>query len=93
MKYEECKKDYSILDEDNFINIVISIPRRTVHLDVLCEVYDDGNLVKVGTDYPLEDIQECRNDYLLIDPYDNSLNRYVLTEEGLKYLESIKHED
>ncbi len=92
MKYEECKKDYSILDDENFMRVVVAIPKRTAHMSVECEVYNEGELVKVIGDYPLEDVQECRNDYLLIDPDDDALIRYTLTEKGLEYAKSLKKE-
>lgn len=66
--------------------IVVYIPEHTVALSIIAKVYNpDGTNMSVQKDLTVEDIYAARRDY--DDNYDDPNVRYVITEEGIKYLE------
>lgn len=74
--------------------IVMSIPKNTVGITLLAKVLDEDTYETYDTECRMsfEEVKECRNDYLLLDPTDDAFARYVLTEKGLKVLEEMYDE-
>jgi hypothetical protein len=73
-----------LLDDENFVKIIIDIPKNCVAFHSICEVYNDGEVVKLRGYYGPDDIRKCRNDYLELDPDDDYFGRWVLTDEAKK---------
>ncbi len=74
------------------INIVLRIPKEAVELKVTASLIDDeGQVMKVSTKHPASVIRKMRRAFLDNvmggDEYDA---RYVLTEKGLDYLNSLQ---
>ena len=66
--------------------IVVNIPKNAVALSIHAKVLNaDGEIINVQKDLTADDIYEARRDY--DDNYDDPNARYVITEEGIKYLE------
>lgn len=71
--------------------IVVYIPENTVALSLIAKVYNpDGVNMSVQKDLTVDDIYEARRDY--DDNYDDPNARYVITEEGIKYLEELEND-
>lgn len=74
------------------INIILRIPKEAVELKVTASLIDDeGQVMKVSTKHPASVIRKMRRAFLDNvmggDDYDT---RYILTEKGLDYLDSLQ---
>lgn len=79
----ENKKDIELEEE----NAVIRLPANTVKLKVKCEVYDGEKIVSVSKAFEMSDVRRA---FQLAEEYfDDPDERYVLTEEGIKYLNQL----
>lgn len=73
-------------DENNieWEDIVITIPKNTVHMIVQVNIFDDSEISQYIGEYNVSEINECRN---TLEKYINGeLPRYIITEKGLEYL-------
>lgn len=73
-------------------NIIITIPKDICKLE--CVAYfigDDDELHKASSIYNANDLRECRNDYLQLDPDDDFFSVYQITDFGEELL-SISEE-
>lgn len=73
-------------DENNIEwgDIVIAIPKNTVHMTIQVSIFDDSEISQYIGEYDVSEINECRN---TLEKYINGeLPRYIITEKGLEYL-------
>lgn len=78
------------MDDNNEIELMnhramIEIPENAVELELNIKVFENGELIKVGMKYSLNDIREMfrKADEGYIDDDD----RFVITDKGLAWLE------
>lgn len=85
-KSEQKEKDVT-LDE---MNVIMRIPERAVAVTVNVTILENGEQVSVSKEMDIVDIRKAREDFLsnveFGDDYDA---RFVLTEEGKKYLDEV----
>ena len=75
------------------INIILKIPKEAVALEVTASLILDGELRKVGHNLSVSDIRDARQAFLdNVEDGDDYDARYVLTEEGMAYLEQLKEQ-
>ncbi len=74
-------------------NLIIKIPRESIKLEIKAVFLDDNDeLTTVCKTLKLCDIQEARKDFLEnVEDGDDYDARYVITDEGRKFLESLKN--
>jgi len=74
------------------MNIFLRIPKEAVALEVTSSLLDeDGKVMKVSTKLSVSDIREKRQDFLdNVEDGDDYDARYVLTDEGMEYLQNLK---
>lgn len=74
------------------MNIFLRIPKEAVALEVTASLLDeDGKVMKVSTKLSVSDIRDKRQDFLdNVEDGDDYDARYVLTDEGMEYLQSLK---
>ena len=74
------------------MNIFMRIPKEAVALEVTASLLDeDGKVMKVSTKLSVSDIRDKRQDFLdNVEDGDDYDARYVLTDEGMEYLQSLK---
>lgn len=87
-KKKKSKKEYTGGQE----MIVLSVPSDTVKLKVIATVVINDELKKCVSVLDSDQIAEARNDYLLLDPYDDGFATYTLSpefEEFINFAESI----
>lgn len=66
-------------------DIVVTIPKNTVHMIIQTSVFDNDKIVKYQGDYNVDDINDCKN---TLEKYINGdLPLYVITEKGREMLE------
>ena len=87
----EGKSKTEILELDE-MNVIIRIPKAAASVTVNAVIIDENDkAVKVSRKLSADDIRKARQDFLdnvvLGDDYDA---RFVLSEEGKKYLERLK---
>ena len=76
------------------MNIFLRIPKEAVALEVTASLLMDGKVQKVSTNLSVSDIRDRRQDFLdNVEDGDDYDARYVLTEEGKAYLESLEGGD
>ena len=64
-------------------DIIVAIPKNTVHMIIQTSVFNNGKIVKYQGEYDVNDINNCKN---TLEAYINDdLPLYVLTEEGWNY--------
>ena len=68
---------------------MIEIPENAVELDLRIKVFENGELIKVGAKYSLNDIREMfrKADEGYIDDDDT----FTITDKGLAWLEEQEH--
>lgn len=71
--------------------IVIWVPKDTFRLTCDVSCLENGEVRKVFTELTPDMIREARNNYLEIDPTDDALEKYRLTEEGERYFEELRN--
>ena len=70
--------------EGEYDGIVLSIPSHAIEIIVNVTTYNDGNIQKYRSIYDADAIHEMREEY------EDNCVRYVLTEEGQRYLDELK---
>ena len=77
------------LDE---INVIMKIPKDSARIDITAYLIDDnGDVSKVSKTMKAGDIYEMRKDFLdNVEDGDDYDARYVITEEGLEFLEQLE---
>jgi hypothetical protein len=71
------------IDNIEWEDVVITIPKNTVHMIIQTSVFNDGEIAKYQGEYDVNDINDCKNTlekYIIGD-----LPLYVLTEKGKEY--------
>ena len=64
-------------------DIVVAIPKNTVHMIIQTSVFNNRKIVKYQGEYDVNDINNCKN---TLEAYINdNLPLYVPTEEGWNY--------
>jgi len=83
------------LQPEDMMNIILKIPKSTVHLAVIATlVDDDGGISQVNASFPLEAINKARKDFLEnVEDGDEYDVCYVLTEKGREYLKQLEQEE
>ncbi len=73
------------------MNIILKIPENAVFLEVKASLMDEnGQLMNVMKKLPVQDIFKARQDFLQnVEDGDEYDARYVLTDEGMEYLNSL----
>ena len=87
----ESKTDGKTIELEE-MNIFLRIPKEAVALEVTASLLDeDGKVMKVSTKLSVSDIREKRQDFLdNVEDGDDYDARYVLTDEGMEYLQNLK---
>lgn len=67
---------------------VIRLPSDSVEVEINVKVYHDGELINVAKTLTMEDIREVFND--AEENYFPDDAKFVITDEGRKYLEGYK---
>lgn len=86
----ETKEQIEVeLDE---INVIMKIPKDAARIDITAYIIDDnGDVSKVSKTMKASDIYEMRKDFLdNVEGGDDYDARYVITEEGLEFLEQLE---
>lgn len=73
--------------------IIIWIPKNTFRLEMKAEVADDDDTISTIMKLDPSGIQQARQDYLTLDPYDDAFDTYVIIEEGERCLEEQVESD
>ena len=93
-KSKKTKADEHKVIELEEMNIFLRIPKEAVALEVTASLLMDGKVQKVKNSLSVSDIQDRRQDFLdNVEDGDDYDARYVLTEEGKAYLESLEGGD
>lgn len=80
--------------ELDLINIILPIPKETVSMELTVKIMHGNTIQAVGKQFTISDIHDMRQDFLdNVEDGDEYSVRYVITEEGKRYLEELKHED
>lgn len=78
------------IDEIEFVDAVLSIPKNAVEIHMDVKVYEDGKLQQLGADFDMQDIRDS------IDRFEKTIDgeysTYRITEDGMKWLEEHKNE-
>ena len=64
---------------------IIELPENAVEIDLQIKVFENGQLIAVGKTYSLGDIREMFRK--ADDGYIDDDDRFVITDEGLAWLE------
>ena len=76
------------INDIQFEDIVITIPKNTIAMTIGVDVYEDGDIQKFCSEYNLSEINECRD---VLEKYiEGELPKYKITEKGLAYLEELE---
>ncbi len=89
---EETNPNQQIeLDE---MNVIIRIPTDAATIDLTAHILDeDQKVINVTRHFTVDEVRRARQDFLdNVDGGDDYDARYVLTEEGKRYLEELKAE-
>ena len=73
-------------DENNieYEDIVVTIPKNTVHMTIQVSIFDDSEISQYIGEYNVGEINKCRN---TLEKYiSGELPRYMITEKGLEHL-------
>lgn len=74
------------------INVILKIPKNTTKLKITATILHEGHEQKVKKKLNQEDIIEARHDFLdNVEDGDHYDDLFVITEDGKKYLESLKN--
>ena len=73
------------------MNIILKIPENAIFLEVKASLMNEnGQLMNVMKKLPVQDIFKARQDFLQnVEDGDEYDARYVLTDEGREYLNSL----
>ena len=74
------------------MNIILRVPENAAALEVTAQFIDEnGELVKVARKLSVQDIFKARQDFLdNVEDGDDYDAEYVVTDEGISYLKSLK---
>lgn len=72
------------MNDVEFKDAVIAIPKNTIELEINATVYQDGKLQVINSIYNLQEIQHLFQ--LFLDTIEGDYPKYVLTEKGQAYL-------
>ena len=75
------------LEDDEVEKIVIDVPVNAKKIKIKVELAD-GQIA--NSKMNREMINQCREMYLELDPYDNAFDIYALTEKGEEYLKRLE---
>ena len=78
--YNNYQKD-SVLDDEHFMNTILSVPKSAVEIHIECKYYD-REIKTMKADLLADDIQENRRMYLELDPHDDHFVYWVINDEG-----------
>lgn len=65
-------------NKTNEINVIPTIPKNTMSINLFCVVFQNGKLMKKEFNYDTEEVREMRNEYLKLDPDDDFFSYWVL---------------
>ena len=86
---EDTKFEKEIPDED-FIHIILPVPKDTVTVSVTAKMIQNGKLIEAKMDMTPEDFRQLRQDFLdEVDGGDEYDKVWSLTEEGKKYADEL----
>lgn len=86
---EDTKFEKEIPDED-FIHIILPVPKDTVTVSVTAKMIQNGKLIEAKMDMPPEDFRQLRQDFLdEVEAGDEYDDVYTLTEEGERYADML----
>ena len=73
------------IDEIEFMDIVVEIPKNTAYMTITATTYEDGEPVKVSGKFGPADIRECVQNFeaTIAGEYP----KFVITDEGEKWLD------
>lgn len=69
---------------------VVELPDNTVEFELRCKVYESGKLIKVSRTFDMSAIQEAFRKAK--DGYIDDDDRFVITEEGERWLEEMRRQ-
>ena len=75
------------IDEMEFVDAVISIPKNTISITIDAKTYEDGVIHNVGAEFDASDIREMIN--LFEKTEAGEYPKYVFTEKGKQILTDI----
>lgn len=78
--FEKTYDEDNLLDDENFMFIVVGVPKQSVSLELTSKIYDNHDFKTLHADLTMSDIQNCRQKYLELDPTDDHFDRWVLNE-------------
>ena len=91
MKIDENKDEEKKVYNGEQVAIILWIPKNTYKIKCEVEFIDDSRNIRSAVMNMLPDeAHEARNDYLLLDPYDDAFATYELTEKGLEYAKQLE---
>ena len=86
---EDTKIENEIPDED-YIHIILPVPKDTVTVSVTAKMIQNGKLIEAKTDMTPEDFRQLRQDFLdEVEDGDDYDKVWSLTEEGKEYAERL----
>lgn len=79
--------------ELDLINIILPIPKETVSMELTAKIMHGNTIQAVSKQFTIGDIHDMRQDFLdNVEDGDEYNVRYVLTEEGERYLEELEND-
>ena len=86
---EDMKFEKEIPDED-FIHIILPVPKDTVTVSVTAKMIQNGKLIEAKMDMTPEDFRQLRQDFLdNVEDGDEYDKVWSLTEKGKEYVERL----
>jgi hypothetical protein len=90
---EDMKFEKEIPDED-FIHIILPVPKDTVTVSVTAKMIQNGKLIEAKMDMTPEDFRQLRQDFLdNVEDGDEYDKVWSLTEKGKEYVERLLRGD
>ena len=71
--------------EGEYDNIVISIPTNTIEVNITVTVFDNSEITQYHAIYDNNTLYEMKQEY------EENYCKYVITEEGMKYLDELEN--
>lgn len=76
------------INDVEFKDAVIAIPKNTIELEINATVYQDGQLQVINGIYNLQEVQHLFQ--LFLDTIEGDYPKFVLTEKGQAYHLALK---
>ena len=73
--------------------IIVWIPKNACALEVTAKIIEDDKIQDMTMNMDADGIFQARQDYLLLDPYDDAFDTYRLTEKGKELMEYLENLD